>query len=335
MHEAAAPLARLHKNLAVGVDMNHDKLVRDWSCATVFVALCAVAGCADPSGAGGDMGRPDATATGNASPDAGDKDGSDATATGPISPDGGPVGGDAQGGGSPLPFIQIRADLADETTNVGQGPFKVSYYGSGRILDDTTLGQLSARLSLRTWPEGAVVATVVTIGPVSPSNNNVPGTSAVVEMTPSSALEDRWYSLQFGPAEQGVIASQSFDGGVPGIRLRPGSHPVVRLIDFCQANIPGSKFIVSFSEPVTATSPADMFTVTQNGAPLICRFDAMGPQDLHEFCSTLVPGPLTVTLAAGKAQTEGGALLAPGNWSLDTSTLPVVESGCVGYLVPL
>jgi hypothetical protein len=330
--------------------MNHDKLVMDWSCGTVFIAVCAVAGCANPSGDGGmgrpdaaapaspdggGMDRPDATTDGDTSPDGGGMDRPDATTDGATSPDGGPVGGDVQGGGSSLPFIQIRADLADETTNAGQGPFKVSYYGLGRMLDDTTLGQLSARLSLRTWPEGAVVATVVTIGPVSPSNNNVPGTSAVVEITPSSALEDRWYSLQFGPAEQGVFTSQSFDGGVPGIRLRPGSHPAVRLIDFCQANAPGSKFIVAFSEPVTAASPADMFTITQNGALLTCRFDAMGPQDLHEFCSTLVPGPLTVTLAAGKAQSAGGALLAPGSWSLDTSTLPVVESGCVGYLVGL
>jgi hypothetical protein len=44
---------------------------------------------------------------------------------------------------------------------------------------------------------------------------------------------------------------------------------------------------------------------------------------------------LTVTLAASKAQSAGGALLAPGAWSLDTSTLLVVESGCVGYLVGL
>jgi hypothetical protein len=291
--------------------MNRDRLVRDWSCDTVLVALCAVAGCASPSGGEGPN-RPDATAT-----------------------EDGPAGGDSLGGGSPAPFIQIRADLVDGTTNTGQGPFKISYYGVGRMIDAATLGQLSARLTMRTWPEGAAVSTAATISPVSPSNNNDPRTIAVVEVAPSSTLEDRWYSLEFGPAEQGVSTSQSFDGGVPGVRLRPGSHPAVRLIKFCQADVPGSKFIVAFSEPVTAASPTEMFTVIQNRAPLDCRFDALEPQELHEFCTTLVSGPLTVTLGADKVQGAGGASLAPGSWSIDTSTLPVVESGCVGYLVGL
>jgi hypothetical protein len=61
----------------------------------------------------------------------------------------------------------------------------------------------------------------------------------------------------------------------------------------------------------------------------------MGPQDLHEFCSTLVPGPLTAALSAGRAESADGVLVAPGSWLLDTRTLPVVESGCVGYLVGL
>jgi hypothetical protein len=241
------------------------------------------------------------------------------------------------GGGQPsgphAPFIQVRADLTDETTNVGQGPFKVSY--EGRLLDDTTLGDLAAQLSLRTWPEGAVVPTTLTINPVSASNNNVPGTTAVVQIAPSAALDDRWYSLQFGAAQKGITTSQSFDGGVAGVRLRPGSHPAVSLISFCQAEAAGSKFIVTLSEAVTAAVPAELFTVTQNGAALGCRFDEMRPQELHEFCATLVPGPLTVTLAAGKAQATGGAPLAPGTWSIDTSKLPVVQSACVGYWVGL
>ena len=235
----------------------------------------------------------------------------------------------------PSHSFRFSAELADGTTNVGQGPFQVTYYGQGRTLDDTILGQLSAALAVRTWPEGTVVPTTVTIGPLTASSNNVPATMAVVEILPIGALEDRWYSLQFGAAQQGVMTTQSFDNGVPGLRLRPGSHPAVRLINFCQAPTAGAKFIVAFSEPVTAASPAEIFTVTQNGAALTCRFDDMSPQEVHEFCDTLVPGPLTVTLADGKAQSAGGAPLAAGTWSLDTRTLPVVESGCVGYLVGL
>jgi len=264
--------------------------VRDWSCAAVLVALCAIAGCASPPG---------------------------------------------QVSGEHFPVIGIRADLADGTTNAGQGPFKVSYSDYGLILDDAALGRLTARLALRTWPEGTDVPTVVTIGPIAPSNNNVPENMAVVEIAPSSALEDRWYSLQFGPAEKGIRTSQSFDGGVPGIRLRPGAHPAVRLIQFCQASVPGGKFVVDFSEPVTAASPAEIFTVTQNGVLLDCPSYDFRPQTLFEFCSTLVPGPVTVTLVAGKVHGAGGESLAPGTWSFDTSKLPSVESGCVGYLVEL
>jgi hypothetical protein len=243
--------------------------------------------------------------------------------------------GGEPGSGTPMANIQVRAELADETTNVGQGPFKVSYRGFGLALDDTTLSELASHLSVRTWPEGTVVPTTVTVEPVSPSNNNVPGTSAVVQIAPSAALEDRWYSLQFGPAQKGITTAQSFDGDVPGVRVRPGSHPAVSLISFCQAAETGSKFIVSFSEPVMAAIPAELFTVTQNAAPLTCRFDEMRPQELHEFCGTLVPGPLSVTLAAGKAQAIGGAALAAGHWAIDTRTLPVVQSGCVGYQVGL
>jgi hypothetical protein len=233
----------------------------------------------------------------------------------------------------PVPAIQILAELEDGTTNAGQGPFKVSYFGYGRTLDDATLGQLSARLSLRTWPEGAAVATSLTIGQVASANTNVPANSASVALTPRAALDDRWYSLQFGSAPQpGVISVQSFDGGVPGVRLRPGSHPAMRLMEFCQASVPGDKFIVVYSEPVTSTNL--MLTVTQNGAPLTCRVDSSGGQDVHEFCGTLVLGPLTVTLAAGDAQGAGGVPLPSGSWSFDSSKLPVVESGCVGYLVP-
>jgi hypothetical protein len=86
---------------------------------------------------------------------------------------------------------------------------------------------------------------------------------------------------------------------------------------------------------LTTTGPAELFTVTQNGAVLSCRFDSASDTDLHEFCETMVPGPVTVTLAAGEAQTADGLPLGAGTWMVDTTKLPTVESGCVGYLIPL
>ena len=235
-----------------------------------------------------------------------------------------------------VPFIQIRADLDDESTNVGQGPFKVSYTLIGPTLDDATVGRLSAKLSLRTWPEGAVVAAVVTNGPVTDMTMKFhnPGWQAVVEIAPSSVIEDRWYSIQFGSPEQGVESFQSFDGDVWGVRVRPGSHPAVRLIQFC-----GGKFKISFSESVTTTSSGDLFTVVQKGQSLGCGVYQTLPQDLLATCDSYAPGPVTVTVAADQAQGAGGTPLAAGSWTFDTTMLPaipgIVEPSCVGYPVPL
>jgi hypothetical protein len=237
-------------------------------------------------------------------------------------------GPDAVSGDHSPPVIQIRADLEDGATRVGQGPFNVWYSGSGAILDDATLRRLSAGISLRTWPEGAVIPMMVSNGPILPSNNNVPGTRAAVKITPE-ALEDRWYSIQFGAPEEDVISSQSFAGGVWGVRIRPGSHPAVRLIEFCDG-----KFILAFSESVTTANAAEIFTVTQNGQPVSCPINSVGSQDLHAFCS-IGPGPVTVTIAADTAQSADGAPLAAGRWNIDAAMLPSVEPGCVGYVIPL
>jgi len=281
--------------------MDHDNGVRDWSRGAVLLAICGVVSCGS---------RAEERVT-----DVAD--------------------GSAPGGGSPRAYIQVRAELADGATNVGQGPFKVSYYGAGRVVDDAALADLTAQLTLHSWPEGAVVPSTVKVGPLLPTPT-VTGNSAVVEVTPGAPLDDRWYSLELGPARADVMTTQTLPSGAAGVRLRPGSHPAVTLIIVCTApDGSGSKVIVDFSEAVTAANPAEMITVAQDGQALSCRFDALQPEDLHEFCSTLVPGPLNVTLPAGKGQGEGGAPLAPGDWTFDTRTLPFVESACLGYRVPL
>jgi hypothetical protein len=237
---------------------------------------------------------------------------------------------DQQGGGSLQPFIQIQSAIADGTTNAGQGPFPVSFYGAGRILDAGTMAGLLARLQVSTWPEGNPIVVTSTLDPISDMNR------ATAQVTPGAPLANRWYSLAFGPPQAGLTSQQTFDSGVWGVRLRPDSHPVVTVAEFCGTTATlGMKFIVTFSEPVTIDGASEALTVQQNGAALSCRLDAVGSGDVHQFCSALTPGPVTVNLATGTVRGLYGSFLASQVWTIDIAKLPIVETGCNGYRVPL
>jgi hypothetical protein len=238
----------------------------------------------------------------------------------------------ADGGGGPMPFIQIQSALGDGTTNAGQGPFPVSFHGAGRVLDADTLAGLLARLQMSTWPEGAPLVVTTTIDPTSPTSGT---TNATAQVSSGTALVNRWYSLGFGPPEAGLTTQQNLDNGVWGVRLRPDSHPAVRVAQFCGVIDTGMKFIVTFSEPVTVDRPSEALTVQQGGATVSCRLDSVGPGDVHQFCAALVPGPATVSLAAGTVRGPDGVFLASQLWTVDIAELPIVETGCNGYRVPL
>jgi hypothetical protein len=236
---------------------------------------------------------------------------------------------DQQGGGSPLPVIQIQSAIADGTTNAGQGPFAVSFYGAGRVLDAGTMAGLLARLQMNTWPEGAPIVVTPTLDPTSGTTN------ATAQVSADLPLAERWYSLGFGPPQAGLANHQTFDDGIWGVRLRPDSHPVVNIAEFCTATDPGTKFIVTFSESVTIDRPLEALTVQRNGVVLSCRLDDVRPNNVHQFCGDLTPGPVTVSLAAGTVRGPDGAFLASQIWMVDIAKLPLVEAGCNGYRVPL
>jgi hypothetical protein len=238
--------------------------------------------------------------------------------------------GGGGGGPSPLPYIQIGSVIADGTTNAGQGPFPVSFYGAGRVLDDATMTSLLARLHLSTWPEGTPIAVTPTIGSTSDVNRQ---TAQVSVGTP---LANRWYALGFGPREAGLLSQQTFDGGVWGVRLRPDSHPAVSVAEFCGPTASlGMKFIVSFSEAVTVDAPTEALTVQQNGVAVSCQLYDVYPSRLYQFCGALTPAPVTVDLAAGTVRGPDGTFLAAQRWTVDIAKLPLVETRCNGYRIPL
>lgn len=236
---------------------------------------------------------------------------------------------DPAGGGSPPPFIRIQSAIADGTTNAGPGPFPVSFYGAGRMLDAATTVGLLARLRMSTWPEGTPIAVTPMLDPGSNA------TTATAQVSVDALLDDRWYVLGFGPAETGLTCLQTLDDGTWGVRLRPDSHPVVSVAAFCEAADVGMKFIVTFSEPVMVDRPSEALTVQRNGAVMTCRLDGVSPTEVHQFCGDLAAGPVTVSLAAGIISGPDGAFLAPQDWAVDIATLPLVQTGCHGYRIPL
>ena len=95
------------------------------------------------------------------------------------------------------------------------------------------------------------------------------------------------------------------------------------------------KFIVAFSEPVTVDRASEALTVQQSGAAVSCRLDDVRPSDVHQFCTALSPGPVTLNLAAGTVRGPDGAFLPAQLWTFDIAKLPIVETGCNGYRVSL
>ena len=239
--------------------------------------------------------------------------------------------GGMSGGGEPTPFIQIQSPIPDGTTAAGQGPFPVTFYGAGRMLDAATLADLVGRLRITTWPEGAAVPVTTTVDPPTTGGN-----TATAKVSAAETLTARWYALGFGPQANGITTQQTFDSNVWGVRLRPDSHPTVRLVEFCATGANGGmKFIVAFSEPVTVDSPTDALSVQQSGAAVTCRLDGVGSTDVHQFCEALMAGPATVSLAARTVRGPDAAFLATQTWPVNIAQLPIVESECHGYRVPL
>lgn len=239
--------------------------------------------------------------------------------------------GGTHGGGDPSPYIEIQANtIADGTTNAGPGPFPVTFYAGGRMLDAATLADLVSRLQLTTWPEGTAVPVRTTLE--TPPTD---GMMATAQVSATDALANRWYALRFGPPADGVRTQQTFDGGVWGVRFRPDSHPAVLSVGFCGVDAEaGMKFIVSFSEEVTVDAPATALTVRQNGAAVTCELNSANGAEVHQYCAALTPGLATVSLEAGTVHGASGSVLPAHDWTVDIAQLPD-QMGCRSYRVPL
>jgi len=227
----------------------------------------------------------------------------------------------------PQPSIHIQFDIADGTTNAAQGPFVVRLFGYGGALDDPKVKDLAAHLAITTWPEDEPVA-VTTTTSTDPATD-----TAVVNVTSTAPLQDRWDALEFGASIAGLDSSQTFDNGTWGVRLRPGSHPVVRLLEFCGPADGGMKFIVSFSEYVAVDQPSAAFTVRQGGVDVPCRVNDAKSPVFYLFCDGLTAAAATVNLTDGQVRAADGSFLAPQTWSLDI--VPAPSSGCFGYRTPI
>ena len=114
----------------------------------------------------------------------------------------------------PLRTAQIQFATVDGANGQGSAPIVMTVSDRGVAVDDALLADLAGRAALRTWPEDALVGFTVEheLGGV--------GGQHLLRLTPTAALEDRWYLAAFDSLPARVYVSPS--NGLDGVRFRPG-----------------------------------------------------------------------------------------------------------------
>lgn len=241
--------------------------------------------------------------------------------------DGGAGGHDA--GGGPIPNAYLTLTPADGTTAALDAGLGLSVYDPAGLLDAAAIEALRRATVLETWPEKALVPAVATL-------TGAGGSSGVaIRLTPSDALADRWYAVTLGSLPAGLAETLRLQEGAAVARFQPFSHPTVRSIDICEKSPPGSKLIVSFSEPVAyPTDVSTLVSLAVAGLASPCEVDDAGPSGLHLRCAELTSSShATISVGAGL---QGASMvpLAPVAFDIDVAELPAGSCRTFRPLLP-
>jgi hypothetical protein len=245
---------------------------------------------------------------------------------------GNPVDAGAQGsapppgssGGSPLPQAQVSFDPSDGTTAVGPRPLVVSVYEMGFNADEAVLRDLAGRVSLRTWPEGTAV----------PADATINAGNKTVSLTPTAAHQDRWYLLAASSLPDRLVFWSRLPDGTIGARFRPGSHPRVSHVQFCEKEGAGMKLVVNFSEPMVARpSAAGVVSLEIEGKAAPCALYDPREDGLYFTCDGLRPTATVKVAVSDGLPSKTGVPLAPGAWTIDIAKL--LAGSCRDFRTPL
>jgi hypothetical protein len=147
--------------------------------------------------------------------------------------------------------------------------------------------------------------------------------SAIIRVTPSVPLADRWYALGVTSLPPTVVATTTLADGSAAVRFRRFSYPLVRTVEVCEKDPPWSKLVVWLSEPIVY--PADVTALvglTLGGTASPCDVYSTTASALYLTCAGLTSSSrATVAVGAG-LQSATMVPLAPAAFDIDVAALP-------------
>jgi hypothetical protein len=243
-----------------------------------------------------------------------------------VAGDAGPAGDGAElgtaGGGAPEPYASLAIEPVDGTTAQNGSDLQLRLYQASGVVDEAKLQALAAAALLESWPERVPVAFAIDRLAEPPLVG-----SQILRVVPQTPLEDRWYVVGVrSPLPAAIRYGMALPDGTMGSRFRPGSHPRVAQIQFCEKAAAGMKLLVLFSEPVMFTRSADEIVSLQiAGSPSPCVSYWTMPAGLYFTCASLTPNDqVVVSVGAGIQSASGGAVEAA-SWSVEIGALPATS----------
>jgi len=221
--------------------------------------------------------------------------------------------------------MALSFEPADGTTGHAGGPLAVKVYDVGNYVRDADMRELASRVRLATWPERTLVTTSNDVAPAETANIKQ------VVLMPSAALEDRWYLIEATNLPRMFeTRGTEFRLGIAGTRFRPGSHPRLANVLFCDKGAVENRVYVMLSEP--ATLPASGVQLTQDGQPVACTVEDVQSRLISLACPTLALSKgVMLSIAAGGTGASGSAF-EPGSWAVDIPALPLAD--CPFFVAP-
>lgn len=245
--------------------------------------------------------------------------------------------------GTPAFELGIMVEPLDGMSNVGVVVPSVLVFSSGEVVPEPVLKDLVPFVRLETWPEAVVVpSTITTAGGTKDDHRGR------IELTPKSALSDRWYAIVIAPGAKGLTPpgvgpTKIQPDGSAIARFRPGSDPRLVSMEICTKDKGVISGRLTFSEPVTAPASGVpiVLTYADGGAPS-CSFalppppagtskSALNPVDVYYFsCASLeMDKALQVQFGTGMNGPSSGVTAF--TEAVRVNTLPTSQPACVQW----
>lgn len=241
-----------------------------------------------------------------------------------------PSGGEPAATNAPppaLPYLLFEpSDLTSDTgTTVPRAVLSPGGSTDGRR---AAIAALESSLRVVLWPElTAVTSKTVVRGAVG--DDVATGGRALFELTPSDALENRWYAILLPSVPTGVRLPAVVPGadyyplqsGAIVARFKPGPDAIVRRVVICKPPGKDPSVSVQFSQKLTGLPTLSSGGVACDGAP---------SPEFYEVvyrCSGALAGVTSLTLAGSfQAASDKSVSGKATTLTVDFAKLPTMDS---------